>query len=117
MITQRDASPQKVRIFLICKRNNEKNVEPSIYRVFIEYCVFFNNLRYFSTSPYLSWSAIGCTENGQSIRVTVHSDLRSDELLSSMQGMGCCELRKIAIFNEHPVPECEYTVVGQVQAL
>ena len=51
--------------------------------------------------PHLA--TIGCTVNGQPIRVTVHSDLRSDELLSYMQGMGCSELGKNTIFNEHPV--------------
>ena len=49
------------------------------------------------------WATICCTVNGQPIRVTVHSDLRSDELLSYMQGMGCSELEKNSIFNEHPV--------------
>ena len=43
------------------------------------------------------------TENGQPIKVTVHSDLRSDELLSYMQGMGCSELGKTKFLNEHPV--------------
>ena len=33
-----------------------------------------------------------CSENGQLIRVTVHSDLGSDVLLSYMLGMGCREL-------------------------
>ena len=33
------------------------------------------------------------------ITVTVHSDLRLDELLSYMQGMGCSELGKNTIFN------------------
>jgi len=45
------------------------------------------------------WAAIGCAVNGQPIIVTVHSDLRSDELLSYMQGMGCSELGKKTIFN------------------
>ena len=44
--------------------------------------------------PRQHWAAIGCTENCQPIRVTVHSDIRSDELLSCMQGMGCSELGK-----------------------
>ena len=35
--------------------------------------------------------------------MTVHSDLRSDELLSFNQGMGCSELGKNTFFNEHPV--------------
>ena len=48
----------------------------------------------FVTSPRQNWVAIGCTKNGQPIRVTVHSDLRSDELLSYMQGMGCSVLKK-----------------------
>ena len=39
------------------------------------------------------------------ITVTVHSDLRLDELLSYMQGMGCSELGKKTIFIERPVPE------------
>ena len=29
-------------------------------------------------------AAIGCTENGQTLRVKAHSDLRSDELISYM---------------------------------
>ena len=48
-------------------------------------------------------AAIGCTEKGLSIRMTVHWDLRSDELISYMQGMGCSKFRKNTIFNEHPV--------------
>ena len=48
-------------------------------------------------------AAIGCTENSQLKRETVHSDLRSDELLFYMQGMDCSELVKNTIFNEHPV--------------
>ena len=36
-------------------------------------------------------AAIGCTENGQPIRVSVHSDLGSDELISYMQGVVCCK--------------------------
>ena len=46
---------------------------------------------------------IGCTENGQPLRVTVHSDLRSDELFFYMQGMDCSELEKNIILNDHPV--------------
>ena len=41
--------------------------------------------------PRKNRAAIVCTENGQPIRVTVHSDLRSEELLSYMQGMDCSE--------------------------
>ena len=48
-------------------------------------------------------AAIGCTKNGQPIRVTVHSDLRSDELISYMQEIGCSKFGKNTIFNEHPV--------------
>ena len=33
-------------------------------------------------------AAIGCAENGEPIRMTVHSGLRSDELISYMQGDG-----------------------------
>ena len=55
-------------------------------------------------------AAIGCTENAQPIRVTVHSDLRSDELLSYMQGMACSELGKDTSFNEHPVPNVLHLV-------
>ena len=33
-------------------------------------------------------AAISCAENGQPIRVTVHSDLSSDDLISYMQGIG-----------------------------
>ena len=68
--------------------------------VFIKYCVFFpiifNILR---PLPLKHRAAIGCTKNSQPIRVTVHSDLISDEL----QGMDCSELGKNTIFNEHPV--------------
>ena len=55
--------------------------------------LFPKNFQYFATSPS---PALGCccTVNGQPIRVTVHSDLRSDELLFYMQGMGCSELEK-----------------------
>ena len=59
----------------------------------------FNILRPF---PRKNRAAIGCTENGQPIRVTVHSDLRSDDLISYMQGMGCSK-GKNAICNEHPL--------------
>ena len=45
----------------------------------------FNILRIL---PRKDLAAIGCTENHQPIRVAVHSDLRSDELISYMQGMG-----------------------------
>ena len=62
----------------------------------------FNILRPLSRQH---WAAIGCTVNGQPIRVTVHSDLSSDELLSYMQGMGCSELGKNTIFNEHPLAD------------
>ena len=62
---------------------NERN--DRTYRVLIKYCVLSKNIQYSATSPSpkLGW-VIGCTENGQPIRVTVHSDLRSDELLSYM---------------------------------
>ena len=53
--------------------------------------------------PHQHWAAIGCAENGQTNK-SVHSDLRSDELLSYMQEVGCSELGKKYNFNEHPVP-------------
>ena len=58
------------------------------YRVFIKYCVFSKNVQYFAKfpSPALGWDWF--TENGQPIGVTVHSDLRSDELVSYMQENG-----------------------------
>ena len=73
---------------------NDKLIISNIQGVHEILCFFpriFNILR-----PRLRqhWAAIGCTVNGQPIRVTVHSDLRSDELLSYMQGMGCSELEK-----------------------
>ena len=50
-------------------------------------------------------AAIGCTEHGQPIRMTVHSDLRSDELISYMicRGWIAVNLEKNSIFIEHPV--------------
>ena len=39
-----------------------------------------------------------------SVDVTVHSYLWYDEIISDIQGMGCSELGKNTIFNEHPVP-------------
>ena len=65
------------------------------YKVIIKYCVFFS--RIFNILRSLSrphWATIGCTENGQPIRVTLHPDLLH------MQGMGCSEFEK-TIFNEH----------------
>ena len=53
-------------------------------------------------------AAIGCTEKCQPKRVTVHSDLTSDELISYMQEMGCSKFREIPIFNEHPVVKSSY---------
>ena len=60
----------------------------------------FNILR---PLPCKDRAAIGCTENGQPIRVTVNSDLKSDELISYMQGMDCSKFGKNTVFNEHPV--------------
>ena len=51
-----------------------------------------HNSNYFK-NPYTvfytkAWAAIGCSENGQPTRVTVHySDLRSDELLYAGDGL------------------------------
>ena len=53
--------------------------------------------------------------NGQSIRSTVHSDLISDELLSYMQGIGCNELGKHTIFNEHLVPNSDEEEKGAIK--
>ena len=50
--------------------------------------VFFRrNLNILLPFPRKDRAAIDCTENGKPIRVTVHSDLRSDELISYMQSM------------------------------
>ena len=59
--------------------------------VIIKYCVFSKNLR---PLPRKDRAAIGCTENDQPIRVTVHSYLSSDELISYMQVMGCSNYGK-----------------------
>ena len=59
------------------------------YSVFVKYFFpKFGNI--FATSA----SSTGCTENGQPIRVTVHSELISDKLSYYMQKMGCSELKK-----------------------
>ena len=52
--------------------------------------VFFSeNFQYFATSPLPALGCyFGCTENGQPIGVTVHSDLRSDELMILHAGDG-----------------------------
>ena len=80
------------------------------YRVFCKYCVFPRIFHYFGTSPsptlgwywlYRKWQAnkSDCT-------------LRSDELISYMQGMGCRELGKNTIFIAHPVGfESQYKVL------
>ena len=48
-----------------------------MYRVSINYCIFFpKKLNILRPLPLQHWTAIGCSENGQSIRVSVHSDLR-----------------------------------------
>ena len=63
-------------------------------------------------------AAIGCTEIGQPIRVTVHSDLSSDESISYMEGMGCSKFEKNTIFNEHLVVAFEvlrYDFDGDLQ--
>ena len=65
------------------------------YRVFMKYCGFFQEFSIFCSKifnilrllPPQHRAAIGCTENDTPIRVTVHSDLRWDELLSYMQGI------------------------------
>ena len=76
-----------------------------IYWVFIKKCIFsfLKNSQSCATFLRQHWTAIGWTENVQPIIVTVHSDLRSVELLSYTQGVGCSELGKNTILNEHPV--------------
>ena len=59
------------------------------------------NSQNFAPLPQQHWTAIGCTENGKPLGVTVHS---KNELLSYMQRTGCSELGKNTFFNEHPVP-------------
>ena len=70
--------------------------------------VFFSQriCQYFATSAYRQrWAAIGCTKNGQPIRVTVNSTSCTVELLFYMLllGMDCSELGKNTILNQHPV--------------
>ena len=65
------------------------------------------NSQCFATSPSRHWAAIGCTENGQPIRVTVHTQI-------SVQ-MSCCPTcrgwiamnwEKNTFLIEHPVTKC-----------
>ena len=60
---------------------NERN--DRTYRVLIKYCVLSKNIQYSATfpSPALGW-VIGCTENGQPIRVTVYTQI-SDQMSCS----------------------------------
>ena len=75
-----------------------------MYKVIIKYCVFFQE---FSIFCHLSLAStgllLGCSKNSQPIRVTVHSDPISDELIFYLQGMGFSGLGQHAIFNKHPV--------------
>ena len=64
------------------------------YRVFFKYFVFFQEFS--KPLPRQHWTATGCTENGQPIGVTVHSE---NELVFYMQGTSCSELKKNTIFN------------------
>ena len=67
--------------------------------------VFFRkNSQSFANFLRQHWAAIGCAENVQPLRVTVHSNLRSDELLSYMQGMGCSELGKAQFLMNNMYP-------------
>ena len=68
---------ERGRIFILKQTNTFK-------KQFIRYCVFFPRIfNILLPLPGQQWAAaIGCTENGQPIRVTVHLDLRSAEMLS-----------------------------------
>ena len=63
------------------------------------YCFFPTNFQYFAISPSPALSCYLLSAN--------KSDLRSEESLSYMQGMGCSELGKNKIFNEYPVATSE----------
>ena len=58
----------------VCVFRNSVNLTGPEDMVIIKYCVFSKNLR---PLPRKDRAAIGCTENDQPIRVTVHSDLKS----------------------------------------
>ena len=73
-----------MKMKLLLTNKSEYSTECSLNIVF-----FFKNINILRPLPRKDRAAIGCTENGQPIRVTVHSFLRSDELLSYMQGLGC----------------------------
>ena len=88
--------------------HSQPNVAPNrkiiiLYRVFIKYCVFFKNLKIWQSLNHQHWPAIGCSKNGQPIRVTLHLDLLHRRVALFMQGIGWSELGKNTIFNEHPV--------------
>ena len=69
------------------------------YRVLNIYCAFSKNFKTLQPLPRQYWAVIGRSENGQPIGMTVDSY----ESVSYMQGMGCNELGKNTIFNEHSV--------------
>ena len=81
-----------------------------IYRVFIKYCVFFQE---FSKVCHLSLAStrllLVVQKNYQPIRVTVHSrcvESFKGFLQRCRRGRGCSELCKNTIFPEHPVYAC-----------
>ena len=68
----------------------QSSINSSInYRVLIKYYPFSKNFQYLRPLPRKDRAAIGFTENDQPIRVTVHSVLRSEELISYRRRMGC----------------------------
>ena len=69
------------------------------YRVFFKYCVFSQEFSIFCDLSLAARTGLLLVVQ----KMTVHWDLRSDELISCKQGMGCSKFGKNTIFNEHPV--------------
>ena len=69
------------------------------------YCFILFKL-YFGAKIIIVGPKTGTARNNQAGSTVRHStliDLRSDELVSYLQRMGCSELKKNTIFDEHPV--------------
>ena len=58
--------------FPIIIYNLETDDDRYMYRMFRKNCVFSKNFHYFPPLPRKHWAAIGCTEIGQPIGVTVN---------------------------------------------
>ena len=62
---------QGIREIEVVIENRANLLHVFLYRVFRERCVFSKKFHYSKTSSSPNWAAIGCTENGQPMGLTV----------------------------------------------